>query len=119
MNRKMPPAAAPPVLALPAPAVANSPSVNRRARVAPIANAVARVPARSPDLSHLRHRDPSLFRRHPLIENPENFMKYLIRMLMRLTNAQSRHSAEERYLAQSVDANEFEVRAQALERRRA
>jgi len=56
---------------------------------------------------------------HPLIENPENFMKYLMRTLMRLINPQNRPSAEERYLAQSVDANEFEVRAQALERRRA
>jgi len=119
MNRKIPSAAAPPVLALPALAVANSPSVNRRARVAPIANAVARVPARSPDPGHLRHRDTSLFRRHPLIENPETSMKYLISMLMRLTYPQSRPSAEERYLAQSVDASEFEVRAQALERRRA
>lgn len=119
MKRKMPSAAAPPVLALLAPAVAKSPSINRRARVAPIANAVARVPARSPDSGHLRHRDASLFRRHPLIENPEISMKYLIRMLMRWTYSQSRPSVEERYLAQSVDTNEFEVRAQALERRRA
>src|SRR3990167_2136933 len=63
MKRKTSSAAAQPVLALPALAVANSPSVNRPARVAPNANAVARVPARSPDQGRLRHLDPSLFRR--------------------------------------------------------
>jgi|GEM_PF-6197482 len=44
-------------------------------------------------------------------------MKYLLQMLMQLVNAKS-PSAEERYLAQSVDAYDFEIRVQSLERMR-
>lgn len=43
-------------------------------------------------------------------------MNRLIRMLMRLIHRQSTTNAVERYLARSVDAHDFEVRAQALER---
>lgn len=46
-------------------------------------------------------------------------MKHLMRMLMRLVNREGSLNANERYLAQSVDAHEFEVRIQALERSRA
>ena len=46
-------------------------------------------------------------------------MKHLMRMLMRLVNREGSPNADERYLAQSVDAHEFEVRIQALERSRA
>jgi len=40
-----------------------------------------------------------------------------MRMLMRLINHESGSSADERYLAQSVDAQDFESRLKALERR--
>lgn len=46
-------------------------------------------------------------------------MKFLMHMLKRWTSRKNWPSADERYLAQSADANEFEVRVQALERRRA
>ena len=45
-------------------------------------------------------------------------MKRLMRVLMRLINREKSPSAEERYLAQSVDAQEFETRVQTLERSR-
>lgn len=44
-------------------------------------------------------------------------MKYLIQMLMRWIDRDNMPTADERYLAQSVDAQEFEVRIQALVRR--
>ena len=62
----------------------------------------------------------SLLRRPPdplFLANQEQPMKYLIRMLTRWTGRESRPSADERYLAQSVDAQDFEVRLQALARR--
>ena len=43
-------------------------------------------------------------------------MKRLMQMLMRLIDRAHHASAEERYLAQSVDAHDFEVRIRALER---
>lgn len=46
-------------------------------------------------------------------------MKNLMCMLMRLVSRTRRGNAEERYLAESTDVSEFEVRAQSLERRRA
>jgi hypothetical protein len=45
-------------------------------------------------------------------------MKRLMQMLRRLVSRESSHNADERYLAQSVDAHEFEIRIQALERSR-
>jgi hypothetical protein len=45
-------------------------------------------------------------------------MNRLIRMLKRLISRARVPNADERYLAQSVDANEFEIRLQALERSR-
>ena len=45
-------------------------------------------------------------------------MKRLMRMLMKLVHRKNSPSADERYLAQSVDAHEFEIRIQALERSR-
>jgi hypothetical protein len=44
-------------------------------------------------------------------------MKYLIHMLMRWIDRDNMPTADEHYLAQSVDSQEFEVRIQALERR--
>jgi len=44
-------------------------------------------------------------------------MNYLLQVLMHLINAKS-PSAEERYLAKSVDAYDFEIRVQSLERMR-
>lgn len=44
-------------------------------------------------------------------------MKYLIHMLLRWIDRDNMPTADERYLAQSVDSQEFEVRIQALERR--
>lgn len=43
----------------------------------------------------------------------------MLKMLMKLINRKNSPNADERYLAQSVDAHEFEVRLRALERRRA
>lgn len=42
-------------------------------------------------------------------------MKCLLQLVMKLVNARS-PGADERYLAQSVDACDFEIRIQALER---
>ena len=47
----------------------------------------------------------------------EHSMKYLIHMLLRWIDRDNMPTADERYLAQSVDSQEFEVRIQALERR--
>lgn len=44
-------------------------------------------------------------------------MKYWLQKVMQLFGARS-PSADERYLARSVDANDFEIRLQALERMR-
>jgi hypothetical protein len=44
-------------------------------------------------------------------------MQCLMQMLMRLVNRENSPNADERFLAQSVDAHVFEIRAQALERR--
>lgn len=46
-------------------------------------------------------------------------MKNLMCMLKRLTGRTRRINADERYLAQSADASELEVRIRSLERRRA
>lgn len=44
-------------------------------------------------------------------------MKYLIHLLMRWIDRDDMPTADELYLAQSVDVREFEVRIQTLERR--
>lgn len=46
-------------------------------------------------------------------------MKRFIQMLVRLVNRERFPDADERYLAQSVDAHDFEIRLKALERRSA
>jgi hypothetical protein len=46
-------------------------------------------------------------------------MHQLLKMLTKLIHRKNRPSADERYLAQSLDIYEFEVRLQALERSRA
>jgi hypothetical protein len=44
-------------------------------------------------------------------------MKYLLKMMMKLVKVRL-PEANERYLAQSVDSSDFEIRVQALERSR-
>lgn len=44
-------------------------------------------------------------------------MKYVMHVLMRWIDRVIGPSADERYLAQSIDAKDFEVRIRALERR--
>ena len=46
-------------------------------------------------------------------------MNRLLQILMKLVSHQHSANADERYLAQSADAQAFEVRLQALERSRA
>ena len=45
-------------------------------------------------------------------------MKYLLQALASLFTRQRTPSIEEQYLAQAIDANDFEVRLQAIERAR-
>jgi len=60
----------------------------------------------------------SLPRRPPALStNQEQSMKYVMHVLMRWIDRVIGPSADERYLAQSVDAKDFEVRIRALERR--
>jgi hypothetical protein len=88
--------------------------------VAPSANAAP--------LAHALRRKANRLRDHDVIAvpqaphnstNQEYSMNRLLQMLMTLIHRKNNPNADERYLARSADAHDFEVRLQALERSRA
>jgi len=66
----------------------------------------------------LQHDDPFVVPQAPIHSiDMERRMKRLLELLMRVIGTRP-PNADERFLAQSVDAHDFETRAQVLERRR-